>query len=154
MARLREEEQSRLRPPGIDDWCNEIARQADAVLAALPCAHADMVRGFSGSASPGYTYVIQAEGQGLVKIGRAQDAADRLCHVQAMSPVRLHIVAIAAGIGLEREWHKRFHRLRRHREWFAPEVAQFFIDHGAPGCVRCAIYGDGKVRSSATRTAP
>jgi hypothetical protein len=132
LARLHEEEQSRRRPPGIDDWCNAIAAAAGLMLDAMPCLHETL----------DCTYVIQAEGGGLVKIGRAQSVRQRLVEIQTASPVRLDIVAIVRGPEFERTWHVQFYKLRRHREWFAPEVAQFFQDNGAPGCVRCALFND------------
>jgi hypothetical protein len=141
IERFAEEQRSRLRPPGIDDWCNEIAAEAEAMQSAMTCRHDEMLE-CSCSSSAGYTYVVQAGSGGLVKIGRAVWVARRLVSIQTASPVRLNVVAIVFGIGLERAWHKKFYKLRRHREWFDPEVVQFFRDNGAPGCVRCAIYKD------------
>ena len=151
---MQEREAGRRRPPGIDDWCQSLERQAVYVLGHLPCTHPNLLGADSDddTHNGGYTYVLQATGGGLVKIGRARSPADRLRDIQAMSPVRLEIVAITDGQELERRWHVQFYKQRVHGEWFAPEVAEFFRAHGAPAaCVRCAIHGDGRIKPPTRR---
>jgi len=90
----------------------------------------------------------------MVKIGRAKVPEWRLRTLQASSPVRLHVLALAPGSELERIWHVQFHKLRRHAEWFDPAVADYFREHGAPDeCVRCRIYGDARDRPTRGRVA-
>jgi hypothetical protein len=138
---IQEEERSRVIPAGVNRWVLSIQEQAAHVLGCMPCDHSNE------DSFPGLTYVIQAVGGGLVKIGRAgtgkwKSALTRLGDVQSMSPVELEVVALVRDPKLERKYHVQFYRQRIHCEWFAPEVADWFRSQGAPGCVLC-----GKVRT-------
>lgn len=66
-------------------------------------------------------YFIQAE-NGSVKIGRTKNLRQRLVDLQAMSPLRLRLVAWStARPGYESFLHYRFAGARLHGEWFRPE---------------------------------
>lgn len=67
-------------------------------------------------------YFIQAGDDGLIKIGVAGNAYQRLAGLQTSSPVPLRLVAAISGVGQVREveLHKRFAHLRAHGEWFHP----------------------------------
>lgn len=144
-----QEEQSKLRrPPGIDDWMNEIGAEAIRIAYAMKCTHPHMVGDPESESDPSFTYVLQAVGGGLVKIGRAMRPDDRIRDIQAMSPVKLQLIAIVPGPELERRWHVEFRKARRHGEWFDAEVGDHFRALGAPDtCVRCVLFKDGTKRT-------
>jgi Meiotically up-regulated gene 113 len=65
-------------------------------------------------------YVIG--GEGLVKIGIAYDARERLSGMQLGSPIQLRLLKVwscADAVRSERKLHKRFKEFRQHGEWFA-----------------------------------
>lgn len=136
-------------PIFLDSWTSSIKLEAWAMWRSFNCVHRGFAPGCYGANSKGYTYVIQAEENGLVKIGRSTSQRnrgrkdfDRLAEIQAMSPVRLRVVTLMNGPYLERYWHDRFMKQRVHCEWFRPEIADWFRANGAPGCVRCVEFGD------------
>jgi hypothetical protein len=66
-----------------------------------------------------YTYFIQSENGGNIKIGRtSQDPLKRLANLQTGSPTKLRIVGLIKG-DKEEELHKRFDQYRVHGEWFS-----------------------------------
>lgn len=74
-------------------------------------------------ASPG-VYVIQGAGR-FVKIGKAQNIADRLKGIQTNHPVPIRLLAVLSDVPeREREFHLKFAQARKHGEWFAltPEI--------------------------------
>jgi hypothetical protein len=66
----------------------------------------------------GCTYVVKAEGTGMVKIGRTTDLKRRLATLQYGCPVPLTLLAVVDGEESERDLHTTFGHLRRHGEWF------------------------------------
>ena len=59
--------------------------------------------------------------EAAIKIGKARNVKRRLGEIQALSPVRLQVLATTPGnLRLEKEYHKRFAAHRLHGEWFAP----------------------------------
>jgi hypothetical protein len=68
----------------------------------------------------GVTYVIEAVGEGLFKIGRTGgDPRARLQQLRTMSPVPLELVLVLDHIGWEPVLHHHYRDRRRHGEWFA-----------------------------------
>jgi len=66
-------------------------------------------------------YFIQAETDGLIKIGTSEDPLLRMGAMQSGCPVILKLLGcIKAGRLAEREIHERFAEERRHFEWFEP----------------------------------
>ena len=68
-------------------------------------------------------YFIQSGSDGPIKIGTAVDPRERLRKLQMGSPVRLRLLAIAQGVGLEKRLHRQFRDLRGLGEWFEPGKA-------------------------------
>lgn len=65
-------------------------------------------------------YFVQSE-TGLIKIGASHDHLQRVKELQAMSPVKLTVLATVQGrYGDERDYHRRFREHRSHGEWFNP----------------------------------
>jgi hypothetical protein len=68
----------------------------------------------------GVTYVIEAVGEGLFKIGRTGgDPRARLQQLRTMSPVPLELVLVLDHLGWEPVLHHHYRDRRRHGEWFA-----------------------------------
>lgn len=68
-----------------------------------------------------YVYIIEAEGQGLYKIGRSKDPDRRLRELQASSAFPLIPRATAhcqRPLLVERSLHRCFADCRQHGEWF------------------------------------
>lgn len=71
----------------------------------------------------GWTYFVQAEQGGPIKIGyTAQPPEQRLANLQTGSPAVLRFVGLMRG-NRERELHAKFDGDRLHLEWFKPSVA-------------------------------
>jgi hypothetical protein len=85
----------------------------------------------------GWVYFIQAEGNGLIKIGWTdQHPETRLTGLRTMSPVRLMPLGVLRRrdrVG-ERNTHLRFVHLRQHGEWFEPgrDLLDFIRDRAKP----------------------
>lgn len=75
-----------------------------------------------------WTYLIQPERGGPVKIGIATSPADRLRSLQTGSPYLLKIVAMFKGEQHEWSLHKKYAALRLHGEWFEECVAAHIRD--------------------------
>lgn len=74
-----------------------------------------------------FIYFIQAEGGGLIKIGRAVDPENRLKLLQCGSPVVLRLCSYhLATNDMEGRLHSLFADYRRHGEWFqaCPALAE------------------------------
>lgn len=131
------------------EWIEDIRSEARTIWSAFTCQHRGLPPGCTGRSTPGYTYAVQAGEDGLVKIGHSRVSNEcrmvfeRLANIQSMSPVKLRVVALIDSPAVEVWLHRNFARYRRHCEWFAPCVANWFRRFGAPGCVRCAVFGDG-----------
>ena len=63
------------------------------------------------------TYVIEAIGAGLIKIGCASNINDRLKHLQFTCPIELRVVAVSDE-NVERRLHDMLRPHRAHGEWF------------------------------------
>ncbi len=87
--------------------------------------------------TPADVYFIQAEGEGLIKIGLSSYPDCRLDAIQANSPARLRIIGIVpeGGYGLEAALHRRFASNRQHHEWFAPtpDLMKWIAAHAQGG---------------------
>lgn len=92
-------------------------------LPAAQCGVRRMNRG-------GYTYFIQGDLGGPIKIGWALNPIVRLRELQCGSPVKLSIAGIITG-DCERELHRDFSRARLLGEWFAniPDLVDFIKDN-------------------------
>lgn len=64
-----------------------------------------------------HTYVIEAVGTNLVKIGKTNDVAKRISALQIASPHRLRLIAWLVG-DIERDLHEMFVANRVRGEWF------------------------------------
>lgn len=64
----------------------------------------------------GYVYFLR--GGDMVKIGRSNDAAARICDLRRMSPIPLELVALLKGAEKEKRLHRKFAEERSHGEWF------------------------------------
>lgn len=131
-------------------WVDEIREEARGMWLAFDCKHSGLAPRCSGSVAPGYTYAIQAGEDGLIKIGHSRVSEEcrlvfqRLADVQSMSPVKLRVVALMEGVHIEGWLHEKLKRHRLHCEWFAPCVINWFRRWGAPACIRCAVFRDGR----------
>lgn len=67
------------------------------------------------------TYIIDAVGTELVKIGKSYDVETRMRAMQGGSPARLSILRIIP-FNCERAMHQRYAQLRQHGEWFLFDV--------------------------------
>lgn len=72
-----------------------------------------------------FTYFIQADIGGPIKIGKTNDIRGRIETFQVGCPFRLVVLATAPNSGetSERSLHKRFASQRVHGEWFEPHPA-------------------------------
>lgn len=85
---------------------------------------------------PGFVYFV--EGAGLIKIGHSMNIEGRLAHLQAQSPISLHLVRLARGAALEPTLHHMFREHRAQGEWFdAAPVLAWLSAVGA--CLHCAL---------------
>ena len=65
-------------------------------------------------------YFVRAE-KGLIKIGITNDIKKRFGTLQAISPIKLTLLAtLSGGLAKEHLLHERFGSLRAHGEWFHP----------------------------------
>lgn len=82
----------------------------------------------------GYTYFIQCEHGGPIKIGSTlDDPLKRLKAIQANCPYRLVLLGILTGIHQEANAHKQWADARLHGEWFEPtDDLKEFIDEWLP----------------------
>lgn len=78
-----------------------------------------------------YTYFVQGEQGGNIKIGVSKDPDRRVRDMQTGSPERLVLLG-TLGEDQEQELHARFTHLRQHGEWFspAPELVSFLTRSG------------------------
>jgi hypothetical protein len=76
-----------------------------------------------------YTYFIQSEDGGNIKIGSSRNPSARLSSLQTGSPVKLRLVGVIEK-PIERELHSKFSEHRTHGEWFSPvkEILDFIKD--------------------------
>lgn len=74
-----------------------------------------------------YTYIVEAPGLGLVKIGRSKDLRSRLDNLQASNAHPLVLRRKISGLHHEKILHEKLDRFRQHGEWFAltPELRDF-----------------------------
>jgi hypothetical protein len=68
-----------------------------------------------------WTYLIQGELTGLVKVGKSHNIVKRLRSHQVSSPDKLRLIGAVAG-DYERSLHQAFAEYLVHGEWFKPEV--------------------------------
>lgn len=73
-----------------------------------------------------HLYAIQADGDGLIKIGSTIDVRKRLKILRANSPVPLDLLGVMPDVrdgegGLEGMVHEILRNFREHGEWFRPE---------------------------------
>ena len=70
----------------------------------------------------GYVYFIQAENNGLIKIGFSQNLKKGFAILRNSSPVKITLLATQSGtIQDEVNYHERFKKYRKHGEWFEPK---------------------------------
>lgn len=80
-----------------------------------------------------YVYLIREIATGRMKIGTAQDIAERIKTLQCGNPDELELVAWMRGsFQLERELHQRFNRNRLRGEWFLHDrsILEYFYQNG------------------------
>lgn len=73
----------------------------------------------AGLTAAWFTYFIQGDTGGNIKIGKAKDVPKRLKDLQCGSGSRLVLLAVLKG-DRESRLHQQFSSSRRHGEWFAP----------------------------------
>lgn len=75
-----------------------------------------------------YTYFIQAEAGGPIKIGKAHNPIHRLKSLQTGNSKKLRIIRLIKG-DVEGQLHERFEHLRQLGEWFKcdPELNKFLF---------------------------
>jgi hypothetical protein len=136
--------------PSLCVWLDRLVEQGIRMSRLVKCEH-KRFRGGSGQRGDyGWTYVIDAPGTGLAKIGYCATGAlaRRLRDLQSGSPVRLELVALAnGGTQLEALWHQEHREHRRHLEWFdssviVPVFAEAMRSAPADGCARCVLLAD------------
>ena len=77
------------------------------------------MRGMNEKIPANHVYLIGELDTSVAKIGHSRSIALRLATIQAMSPVRLHVLAVAYGNRpIESALHKHFAAFRIHGEWF------------------------------------
>lgn len=79
-----------------------------------------------------YVYFLQAEGDGLIKIGRTINPDKRVRELQTLAPSPLKLLALVeGGKDREREIHEMFVDARSHGEWFepTPQLLRFIQNH-------------------------
>jgi hypothetical protein len=85
-----------------------------------------------------FTYIIQGISHGPVKIGRAEDVADRVKTLQTGHHDELRVLLVLDG-DRESELHKRFRRDRIRGEWFRWSVdIETFVAERFGG--RCSVW--------------
>lgn len=78
-------------------------------------------------------YFVQAEPDGLIKIGRSRGLNSRIEALASWSPVPLRVLLVVPGTpGDEYRLHYRFRHALRHHEWFepVPELLAFIAEVG------------------------
>ena len=94
-------------------WASRHGIRSGHVKTPGPLAHQDRPR-------TGCTYVIEAVGEQLYKIGRTGgDARARLQRLRTTSPVPLELVLVLDHPLWEDVLHHHYRAQRRHGEWFA-----------------------------------
>lgn len=80
-------------------------------------------------------YFIEAPHCAMIKIGRAEDVAQRMSALQCASPEELLLLwCYAAPLEHEAALHRHFRALRSHGEWFRAEhPLTEYIDRRLPG---------------------
>jgi hypothetical protein len=80
----------------------------------------------------GYVYIVKAAGR--VKIGFSTDPVQRFSEINTGCPFPVQVLLIMRGKRSdEQQLHHRFHRSRRHNEWFDPSPALLrFIEKAGP----------------------
>lgn len=75
-----------------------------------------------------YVYVVQAEGDSPVKIGKANDPVERLPEIQLGNPRPLRVLSVIPGPeALERRFHRKLRADRMSGEWFAGFKTDVFL---------------------------
>lgn len=69
-----------------------------------------------------WTYVVQGEHGGPIKIGIAERPLQRLTSLQTGNPHKLRVVAMFKGERFENLLHDRYKQRRLHGEWFEESV--------------------------------
>lgn len=74
-----------------------------------------------------YTYFIQAENGGLIKIGKTVNPKRRLERMQTQCPIKLKFLYIIDG-DIEKTLHEQFDEYRVHHGWFQATMIKPFIN--------------------------
>lgn len=81
--------------------------------------------------SVGYTYFLQCNDGGLIKIGETQEKTPKMRRdeIQSNCPENLKLITFLRGIDWETVFHNRFRRFLVHHEWFKPaeQIFKFII---------------------------
>jgi len=82
-------------------------------------------------------YFVRAKEMGLIKIGVANTARERLVSLQVDSPDHLELLGVIECRNrgaLEKQIHQRFAHLRVKGEWFRPgeDLLDYIEDHATP----------------------
>jgi hypothetical protein len=90
------------------------ARDVEAALEVLYACGCSSARRM-----PGFTYVLEAPSEGLIKIGMTDHPVRRIVGLQGQSSSSLMVRAVVHGAWLEAVLHAALASVRRHGEWFA-----------------------------------
>ena len=94
------------------------------------------------------TYVVEAVGTGMVKIGRARDMHERMLDIQSMCPVPLRVIA-TCDEDIERRMHDACDADRAHGEWFkhSERVKATLLEHMQPASIDISLGRPARARA-------
>jgi hypothetical protein len=71
-----------------------------------------------------HIYFIQCSKTGAVKIGKANNVANRLSTLQTSNPYKLNLIAVVEDceIQVEKHFHNSLKKFRLNGEWFSPKI--------------------------------
>ena len=79
-----------------------------------------------------FVYIVRAEGDSPVKVGRAVDVPKRISTLQTGNPRRLELLRVMpGGVELEAQLHLRLRESRMQGEWFDGEQVTDFLAFAA-----------------------
>lgn len=74
-----------------------------------------------------YTYFVQAENGGLIKIGKTTNPKKRINKMQGQCPIKLKYLYIIKN-DFESILHEQFNEFKVHHEWYNPSMIIPFIN--------------------------
>lgn len=102
----------------IATMMNWLVEEADGLWLTGPNKEPRWLRCRPKSPGRWRTYIVEAVGQGIVKIGKSRDIEKRVSALQTSNPHRLRLLKVFDA-DIESELHERFAVFRRAGEWFS-----------------------------------